>query len=214
MSAKVHAFAFESPRISGRNRNSDYDTDISQGSTKSPRSPRTRGKLSRQNSEGDINILSRQGSGRYRRGIAISPDDDDNGTDLITDHNGASSRGPHSSRGKSTKRRSKKYSSSSSSKSGKKRVSFTTPLIDPRPEKIPNYLDTSLTYGDNSLTDEEITRLQDNDYSDPTTPRRMRKRRNSSGRWRKYIPFGQYIPTIPSLFCSSKRRKSREVSYY
>jgi hypothetical protein len=109
----------------------------------------------------------------------------------ITDHGGANSaRGSRSSKGKSKK--------NSASVSSKKKVVFSVPLIDPRPEKI-NY-DLSTTFnGDNSLTEEEFDKLQGNENSDPTTPRRMKKRRRWEGKWRRYIPFGQYIPTLPSF---------------
>lgn len=203
MSAKVQPFDSGASAGSGKYRARGSFDGASEGhemATKSPRSPRVGGKLSRQNSFGDTRSISRQnslggtGSTKNRRVL-----DDGEGADIITDHSGASSaRGPHSSR--SSKHKSRKHNSVSS-KSGKKRVSFSTPLVDPRPEKM---LDNSATYGgDNSLSEEEFAALQGNESSDPITPRRMKKRRRGiQGRWRRLIPFGQYIPTLPSFFCS------------
>mmetsp|Transcript_105068 Transcript_105068/g.206105 ORF Transcript_105068/g.206105 Transcript_105068/m.206105 type:complete len:201 (+) Transcript_105068:144-746(+) len=196
MSAKI--LPFDAPKSGSGKYRSSYENDPDlQSIGKSPRSPRTRGRLSRQNSESDIKPLSRQnslqgGSSKNRRLVL---EDDDS----ILDHSGANSarasaRGPLSSR---------KHRSGSrknlGSKSSKKRVVFSVPLVDPRPERM---LDNSSTYqGEDSLTDEEFNRLQANDFSDPTTPRRMRRRkRRTDGRWRRYIPFGQYIPTLPSFF--------------
>lgn len=200
MSAKV--YAFDSPRTlsSGRRKSRDI---IDQDTSPKP-SPRVRGNsisgddsksnsrrghLSRQNSLGgeETKTISRQSSFQARisaRGRRVTGLDDD----AITDHSGASS-----ARGKN-KSVSRKSSKSSSSK---KKVVFKVPLIDPRPEKD---FDFSMTYGtDNSINDEDYKRLQETDK----TPRRMKKpRKGSSGRWRRYIPFGQYIPTLPSLFCS------------
>jgi hypothetical protein len=195
MSAKV--LPFESPRTGSskmRSRESFEDPDV-QGFTKSPRSPRTRGKLSRQNSDSSIKATSRQnsfqgGGNTSSRGRRSSAEIEDDGFG-ITDHGSASSaRGSRSSRGKSKK--------NTSSASSKKRVVFSVPLIDPRPEK-PCYDLSTTFYGDNSLTEEEFGRLQGNEDSDPITPRRMKKRRRWEGKWRRYIPFGQYIPTLPSF---------------
>lgn len=192
MSTKV--YPFESPRVRRKSSARDLiDLETETDLTKSPRpSPRVRGNLSRQNSltADETKSISRQNSFQRssagRRRIAGLDDD------AITDHSGA-----NSARGKNSKNTSRK-----SSKSSKKKVIFKIPLIDPRPERPPEY-DASMTMGgggDNSLNDEDYKRLED-EYSN--TPRRMKKRRRSSqGRWRRYIPFGQYIPTLPSFMCS------------
>mgnify|MGYP006178619465 CR=1 FL=1 len=192
MSTKVHPF--ESPRVRRKSSARDLiDLETENDLTKSPRpSPRVRGNLSRQNSltPDESRSISRQNSFKSatsRRRITGLDDD------AITDHSGA-----NSARGKNSKNTSRK-----SSKSSKKKVIFKIPLIDPRPERAPAYMtDASMTLGggDNSLNEEDYKRLED-EYSH--TPRRMKKRRSSSqGRWRRYIPFGQYIPTLPSFMCS------------
>lgn len=186
MSAKIQPF--DSAKISRRQSSEKFATDT----TKSPRSPRTKGKLSRQSSFDDTKPISRQNSLQgSRRKLIVSDEDAD-----ITDHSSSSARGMSSARGHSSKNKS---TSRKHSKPGKKRVVFRTPLIDPRPE--PTMADSSGTFGnDSSLNEEEFQNLQnvgDDSYS--TTPRRMRKRRHS-GAWRRYVPFGQYIPTLPSIF--------------
>ena len=137
MSAKVHSLVSESSEIScilstsadtpGRTRN---ECDF--GTNSSAKIIRPMVVISRQNSENLLKPPSRPGSGRYRKG-SIAPDNE-NGTTSV-------SRRPQSA--SSTRRTSR---NSYSSRSGKKRVSFTTPLIDPRPENISTYQDTSLSY--------------------------------------------------------------------
>ena len=221
MSAKVYAFngasdstkiGTASPRIGSSRKKSSRDNnleddDFSTGSTKSPRS---RGKMSRQSSFDEAKQpLSKQNSfqgGRVSRNTSFNVDNDVEVLD-ITDH----SSGANSARGVHAK--SSKGSGSSakhrggSSKSRKKRVSFSVPLVDPRPEKS-DYQDLSMTYGgENSLSEDEFRKLQQHQYDDDDssiTPRRMKKRKKGGiqGKWRRYIPFGQYIPTLPSFFCS------------
>lgn len=180
MSAKIQPWEASGGSTKNRTRGSFDNGGDQQSATKSPRSV---GKLSRQN--------SLQGtSGKHRRNLSIALDDGDDG---LTDHSGASTRGPNSAR--SSKGRSRK---SLGSKAGKKRVSFSTPLVDPRPEKI---FDNSNTFGaDYSLNEDEFTSFNDADTSDSIIPKRMRKRRRGAGgRWRRFLPFGQYIPTLPSF---------------
>jgi hypothetical protein len=156
---------------------------------KSPRpSPRQR-KMSRQSSFDGEGKLTRQGSSK--KGAFFEGNDLD-GYD-ITDHSGT-----QSARDKKGKR------SSRSRKSGKKRVSFSQPLVDPRPEKVPDYLDMTADY---SINEEEYKKWQANNdggvYTDEEAliPRRMKhRRRYGRGSWRRYIPFGQYIPQLPSLW--------------
>lgn len=188
MSTKI--YPFESPRVnSGRKKSKDVvNVETETDTTKSPRpSPRVRGSLSRQSSltNDESKSVSRQSSFQNRSAgrRRISGLDDD----ALTDHSSSSARG----KGKSTPRKSSRGSS-------KKRVVFKVPLIDPRPEKTADY-DASATYGaDNSFNEDEYNGLEGNDLS--YTPRRMKKRRRSGGRWRRWIPFGQYIPTLPSFF--------------
>ena len=157
----------------------DGEFDMSGGSTKSPRSgtKSPRGRLSRQNS---------LDSSRGRKN-SLAAESDDGAADIL-DHRSTSAK--------------KKSASSKSSKSSKKRVIFKVPLIDPRPEKMYDYQDFSMT--DNSMSEEEYRKyLQQNDGGGggDSTPRRMKKRRGGrQGRWRKYIPFiGQYIPNLPTF---------------
>ena len=201
MSAKVHSLVSESSEIScilptsaGTGSRTRTGNECDMDTYSSAKMIRPRVVISRQNSESLLKPPSRPGSGRYRKG-SIAPDNE-NGTTSV-------SRRPQSA--SSTRRTS---SNSYSSRSGKKRVSFNTPLIDPRPENISTYLDTSLSNGENtgSLTEEKLAKLQASDYSDPVIPRRMRNRR-----WRKYIPFIPYlpVPTFRSLFNVIGRRKYR-----
>ena len=203
MSAKVHSLVSESSEIScilptsaGTGSRTRTGNECDMDTYSSAKMIRPRVVISRQNSESLLKASSRPGSGRYRKG-SIAPDNE-NGTTSV-------SRRPQSA---SSARRTR--SNSCSSSSGKKRVSFTTPLIDPRPENI-TYLDSSLFNGENTdcLTEEELAKLQASDYSDPAIPRRMRNRR-----WRKYIPFIPYIPvpTFRSLFNAIGRRKYRYTS--
>lgn len=189
MSHKI--YPTESPRInSGRKKSKDViDLETEVDTTKSPRpSPRVRS-ISRQNSmtTDESKSISRQNSFQNRSAgrRRLSGLDDD----TITDHSSSSARG----KGKSTSRKSSRSSS-------KKKVVFKVPLIDPRPERTADYNDASGTYGaDNSFDEDEFRNLEANDPS--YTPRRMKKRRrNSGGKWRRWIPFGQYIPTLPSFF--------------
>lgn len=188
MSTKI--YPFESPRVnSGRKKSKDaIDLETETDTTKSPRpSPRVRGSFSRQNSinNDESKSVSRQNSFQNRSAgrRRISGLDED----TITDHSSSSARGKN----RSTSRKSARGS-------GKKKVVFKVPLIDPRPEK--DYNDISATYGaDNSFNEEDYKSLEGNDLS--YTPRRMKKRRRGSGgKWRRWIPFGQYIPTLPSFF--------------
>jgi hypothetical protein len=211
MSAKIQPWdaAGNTSAKSRARSTSDSNADV-HVSSKSPRSPRANARMNRQNSFGDNRPsgMARQnsvqgGSSKSRRNISVEEADD-----VLTDHSGAASaRGPNSAR--SSKGRTRK---SLGSKVGKKRVSFSTPLIDPRPEKT---VDNSATYGaDYSLSEEEFDKLEQTDNSDSVVPRRMRKRRKGlGGRWRRYLPFGQYIPTLPSIACTIFGFRRREIDY-
>lgn len=223
MSAKVQPWDGASSASSKYRSKPSFDSEIDQQSTtKSPRSPRVpsaSGRLSRQGSFGENrstgvsrqnSSLSRQNSlqgastkSPRRRGVTAIDDVDD----ILTDHSGATSaRGPNSAR--STRGRSRR---SLGGKTGKKRVSFSVPLVDPRPEKT---VENSALFGDYSLTEEEFATLQASDDSDSIVPRRMRKwRRGTSGRWRRWIPFGQYIPTLPKFAWSMLGFRGRDTYY-
>lgn len=193
MSAKIQPFDSIKVRKQSSERFDNFAVEADYSATKSPRSPRTKGKLSRQSSFDETKPISRQNSFQNsRRKLIIDTDDEVD----ITDHSSSSARGMSSSRGQSAKNKSS--ARKHSVRSGKKRVSFRTPIIDPRPEPS---VDLSGTFGnETSLTDEDFQKLQESgEDSYSVTPRRMKNKRRRSGSWRRQIPFGQYIPTLPSL---------------
>lgn len=218
MSAKVQPWDGVSASLSRQRSKPSFDS-IDQKSPRSPRVPSAGGRVSRQSSFGENkpsgvsrqnSSISRQNSlqgastksPRRRSRTAI-----DDGDDVLTDHSGAASaRGPNSAR--SARGRSRR---SLGGRTGKKRVTFSVPLVDPRPEKT---VDNSATFGDYSLTEEEFAALQASENSDTIIPRRMRKwRRRVSGRWRRWIPFGQYIPTLPTFTWTLLGFRGRDMDY-
>mmetsp|Transcript_3798 Transcript_3798/g.5936 ORF Transcript_3798/g.5936 Transcript_3798/m.5936 type:complete len:222 (-) Transcript_3798:1002-1667(-) len=84
----------------------------------------------------------------------------------------------------------------------RRRVSFSNPIIDPRPE--PQVGSGSVPFDDREYDGEYKLWKSENDDGDvDITPRRMKNRKRYKGRWRRYIPFGQYIPRLPNIFCGS-----------
>ncbi|KAJ1388424.1 hypothetical protein B484DRAFT_409636 [Ochromonadaceae sp. CCMP2298] len=146
--------------------------------------------LSLGSSKTNLSSLSTPTSAHRARRNSIVPTDTEVSFDTREDHSGGWSRRSSSKQERASRRQ------------RTKKVRFSPQLVDPRPEQPPDlsldvqFLDCYLDYSQGNYSSADHS----GGSATYAVPPRMRKSmRRLNGRWRRWIPFGQFIPRFPSF---------------